>query len=223
MRKDSWDLGTWGRIPVQMHWTVLLAFAWLYLFTWNLLATAIASAAFFALLVAHEYGHVFVLRRRKIAVTGITLYGIHGETQYNDYSAKPGDVVAAAWGGVAAQALILAIATLIRFTVDLSAAPLAAVVAGPVLMVFTTLNVFLIIIALLPIGPFDGHAAWQVIPRMRKKVRAKAKAPPRSTPAEKPTRSTPEEQQELDSAAEREAADLIARLTRKTDSTEDRP
>jgi Zn-dependent protease len=221
MRKDSWDLGTWGRIPVSMHWTVLLAFAWLYLFTWSLLATAIASAAFFVLLVAHEYGHVFVLRRRRIAVTGITLYGIHGETRYNEYAAKPGDVVAVAWGGVAAQALILAVAALVRFTVDFSSMPLAAVIAGPVLMVFTTLNVFLMIIALLPIGPFDGHAAWQAIPRMRKAVRRKPAARP-LPPREVEAGLSAEQQQELDDSASKETADLIARLTRKSGSTEDR-
>jgi Zn-dependent protease len=225
MRKDSWDLGTWGRIPVQMHWTVLLSFAWLYLFTWSLVGTLVASVALFALFVAHEYGHVFVLRRRKVAVTGITLYGIHGETQYNEYSAKPGDVTAAAWGGVAAQLLILAVATVVRFTVDFSSIPAAAIVAGPVLMVFTTLNVFLIIIALLPIGPFDGHAAWQVIPRMRnrKKKSRKATVTPRRKAAPEPeVQLGRETQEELDSAAEKEAADLIARLTGKSDSTEGR-
>ena len=174
MRKDSWDLGTWGRIPVQMHWTVLLAFAWLYLWTWSLVATLIGSVALFALLVAHEYGHVFVLRRRRIPVLGITLYLVHGETQYDEYSAKPRDVVAAAWGGVAAQLLILAVASIVRFTVDFP--PAAAVVAGPVLMVFTTLNVFLIILALLPIGPFDGHAAWKILPRMRGKKKPRKAA-----------------------------------------------
>ena len=44
MRQDYWQLGTWGRIPVAMHWTVLLNFAWLYIIFMDLLATLIGAA-----------------------------------------------------------------------------------------------------------------------------------------------------------------------------------
>jgi Zn-dependent protease len=219
MRKDAWNLGTWGRIPVSMHWTVLLALAWLWLFTWNPVGWIVAAACFFALLVAHEFGHVFMLRRRRIPVMAITLYGLHGETHYDEYSAKAADVTAVAWGGVGAQALILVAALAFQFTVNLSAAPWLAVVAGPMLLVFTFINVFLMILALLPIGPFDGHAAWQVIPRMR--ARMKRKAPARPKPAAPPpqppeARITEEQQRELDRAAEKETAELMAKLTGKS-------
>ena len=178
---------------------------------------------FFTSLLLHELSHALVAQRRGIPVLGITLYLVHGETQYDEYSAKPRDVVAAAWGGVAAQLLILAVASIVRFTVDFP--PAAAVVAGPVLMVFTTLNVFLIILALLPIGPFDGHAAWKILPRMRgKKKPRKAAAPAarKAPPGEPATPVSPEKQQEMDAQAGKEAADLIARLTGRSDSTEKR-
>jgi hypothetical protein len=93
-------------------------------------------------------------------------------------------------------------------------------------VVLVKLNIFLMIVALLPIGPFDGHAAWQVIGRTRAKMKAKAKAKPRAAPKaradEDVTRISPEKQQEMDVTAEKETASLIARLTGRSDSTEDR-
>ena len=226
MRQDSWSLGTWGRVPVSMHWTVLLSFAWMYLvfMDWALM---LASIPFLFLIFAvHELGHVAVLRRKKIAVTGVTLWGIHGETSYNEYAAKAGDVVAVAWGGVAAQVLLMLLYLVVQPFIPFGSIPFGGHLSLVTYVVLVKLNVFLMIVALLPIGPFDGHAAWQVIKRTRAKLKAKAKAAPRaSAPRARPeevTRVSPEKQHEMDAAAEKEAADLIARLTGKSDSTEDR-
>lgn len=222
MRKDAWELGHWGRIPVSMHWTVLLAFVWMYIIFWSLAPALVASAAFLLLLVAHEFGHVFVLRRRRIPVVAVALYGFHGETAYGEYVAKPADEVAVAWGGVGAQALILVLALAFSAFVDTSAIPGAAVVLGPVLFVFIQVNIVLMILALLPIGPFDGHAAWKAIPRMRAAMRRRAKRP--APPPLEPTATslTPEQQRELDANAGKEAAELLARLRKKSGApTED--
>jgi len=227
MRQDYWQLGTWGRIPVSMHWTVLLLFAWLYLIFWDFTATLIGAVAAFVLLVAHEYGHVFELRRRKIAITGIALFGIHGETSYNEYAAKPADVIAVAWAGVAAQVVVLVLAVAANAMIPFSESPLAATIWGPMYLVFIRFNVFLMIVALLPIGPFDGHAAWQVIPRTRKALRrpAKKRAPvaaPVPEPEPEPI-ELPEEQRELDESSRRQTEELMARLSRKSDApTQDR-
>lgn len=222
MRKDAWDLGYWGGIPVSMHWTVLLVFVWMYLVFWSLAPAAIASVAFLLLLVAHELGHVFVLRRRKVPVVAITLYGLHGETAYGDFVAKPADEVAIAWGGVGAQGVILVLALVARAFVDVSAIPWGSVIVGTFLFVFIQINIVLMILALLPIGPFDGHAAWKVIPRMRAALRRRRKPPERQAPPKPPPEPevelTPEQQRELDASSEKAAADLIAKLTRKSDA-----
>ena len=220
MRQDSWSLGTWGRIPVTMHWTTLLAFAWMYLVFRDMVQMLLSIPFLFLLFVVHELGHVIVLRRRKIPVVDVSLWGIHGETSYNEYSAKPGDVVAVAWGGVGAQfALMLLTLALVAF-VPFSAVPFGGVVSYVMYVVLVQLNIFVMIVALLPIGPFDGHAAWQVIPRMRARFRQppKAKAVPAAPrpPPEPEVRLTDEEQRELDKSSEQAAADLIAKLTRRS-------
>jgi len=219
MRQDSWSLGIWGRIPVSMHWTVLLAFAWMYLVFMDAVLMLLSIPFVFLIFAVHELGHVIVLRRRKIAVTGVSLWGIHGETSYNEYAAKPGDVVAVAWGGVGAQAILMLLALGLTQLVPFSAVPFGGELALVMFVVLVKLNIFLMIVALLPIGPFDGHAAWQVIRRTRAKL--KAKAPPKAKPVPPPepeTQLSGEQQQEADAAAEKEAADLIRRLTGKSDT-----
>ena len=221
MRQDYWPLGTWGRIPVSLHWTALLSFAWLYILCMNVTDTLIGSVALLLLFAAHEAGHVFVLRRRRIPVTAISFFGLHGETSYNEYAAKAGDAVAVAWGGVAAQVVVLLLALAATAYVPFREIPFAPLVWGPMFFVFTKFNVFLMIIALLPIGPFDGHDAWRIIPRTRNALRrgkaAKRKVVP-VPPPEPEADLTPEEQRELDASSQRVADDLLARLSRKSDA-----
>jgi Zn-dependent protease len=207
MGENYWHLGRWGRIPASMHWTVLIAFAWLYLFFWDLLATAFASAAFFALLVVHELGHVAILRWRKVPVERITLYGIHGETSHG--WAGSDDQILIAWGGVFAQVAVLVLAIAFSLLVPWSSSPAAALVLGPMLVVFTKLNVFVMIIALLPIGPFDGRAAWAAIPRLRRALR-------RWKQARKSVKLSPEQQRKLEESSAKEAAELLAKLSKTT-------
>ena len=226
MRQDYWQLGTWGRIPVSMHWTVLLSFAWLYIIFFDLVATLFGAVALSILFVAHEYGHVFVLRRRKIAVTGIAFFGIHGETSYNEYAARPGDTIAVAWGGIAAQTMVLVLALAAGALIPFREIPFGPLVWAPMELVFTKFNIFLMIIALLPIGPFDGHAAWKVIPRMRAKAKKKPAPRARAAPAAAPEPGaglSEEQQRELDHDAEKQTAELMKKLTGRSDaSTGDR-
>jgi len=223
MRRDDWQLGTWGRIPVSMHWTVLLSFAWMYLVFFDLTLTLISIPFLFLLFVAHEFGHVAMLRRRKIAVTSVSLFGVHGETSYNEYAAKANDVIAVAWSGVAAQAVVMALALATYEFIPFAAMPFGSLLATAMYVVLVKINAFLMIVALLPIGPFDGHAAWQIIPRMRSKMkRAKPRTRPQPPP-EPPVILTPEEERQLDQSSEKEGADLMARLTRKSEApTQDR-
>jgi len=220
MRQDYWPLGTWGRIPVTMHWTVLLSFAWMYLVFFDIVLTLVAIPFVFLLLVAHEWGHVIALRRRKIGVTGVALFGIHGETSYNEYAARPGDVVAVAWSGVIAQLVVMLLALAAVTFIPFNAIPFGATLSTVIFVVLVKINVFLMIVALLPIGPFDGHQAWKIIPRRRAAAKKPAKAKPVAAPpppvADPEESLSPQERNELDQASEKAAADLMAKLRGKS-------
>lgn len=211
--RDNWRLGTWLGVPVHMHWTVLIAFVWLYLIFWDLLATSIASVALFALFVAHEFGHVAVLRRRKIEITDIRLNGVHGEVSY-EY-APLGDQILIAWAGVAAQLVILLMALTIQYAVGFAIPPLATIVVGPILFVWTKVNVVLMVVALLPIGPFDGRSAWAVIPWTRSAIRRRRKVA-RENKLFPERNLSPERRRELEQQSAKAAAELMQRFSKKT-------
>jgi stage IV sporulation protein FB len=209
---NYWQLGKWWRIPVAMHWTMLLAFAWMYLIFWSVPATLIGALAYFVLAVVHEAGHVAVLRRKKIVVERVTLYGLHGETTYA--YAKPLNEIQVAWGGVAAQLLLLLLSLAAYTLLPLESNWLLMFIAGPILLVWTKLNVFLMLVALLPIGPFDGRAAWAVIPYWR----AARKRRQRARVAAQAVQFTPEQLRVMEEDAAKEAAALLKKLGKPMDS-----
>lgn len=226
MDRDYWQLGRWRRIPVAMHWTVLLAVIWLYLFFWNGLATLIAAAAFLLLLVVHEFGHVAVLRRKKIPIFGMRLYLIHGEVEHG-FTSKA-QSIQVAWGGVGAQFGVLLLGLAATYLTAGVSNPVLSVILTPVLFVFTRINLVLMVIALLPIGPFDGHDAWAVIPYLRGKRRKRKQEKLASQrkmrerelfPEQDPS---PERQQEREDEAARVAAEVIGRISKQAENREDK-
>jgi len=213
MEQNYWPLGTWGRIPVAMHWTVLFVLVWFYFIFWSVPVTLIAFAAYFALLVAHEFGHVFALRRRKIPVESISLYALHGRTSYG--YASPGYSIVVAWAGVAAQLVILVIALALRSTLDLHDYPLASMAVSTILSVFTFGAMFLMAVALLPIGPFDGGAAWAVIPYVRAQLRRR-KQRKREIELYPEKGLSPQKRRALEESSSKEAAELLGKFSKKT-------
>ncbi len=214
MAQDYWQLGRWRRIPVALHWSALISCAWLFFFFWDLLATIIASAAFLTLLLVHEFGHVAALRWKRIPVLAIRLYGIHGETEHG-YTSKANSIVVA-WAGVAAQLVVLLLALAAAYSLGLAPNPIVSVIALPILFVFTKLNVFLIVVALLPIGRFDGHDAWAAIPHLRKAARRRRRQA-REDKLFPEKNLTPERRQELEQSSALAASELIAKLSKKAE------
>lgn len=205
--QDHWDLGRWGGLPVTMHWTVLLAFPWLFLWMRDLVGAAIGTVAFLLLLAAHEFGHVYAARWRRIPVYGINFSGMHGETSRGHARTVKDDVLVA-WAGVGAQVLVLAAAYGLWMLVGRAGSPLLATLASPVFVVWTQWNIFLMIVALLPIGPMDGHAAWKIIPLVRNSFRRE----PRS---EKVVKLSAARRRQLNEDSERKASEIIERMKRK--------
>jgi len=160
--RSSWQLGHWRGVPITLHWTVLLALPWFLYQTRSLVGTAIAFIAFFGLLLAHEVGHAAVAMWRRVEVLWIRLLVIHGECAHEEPDYELDDVLIA-WGGVAAQ-LVLLIAAL---GVDMLLAPTSSSVyraSAPLLHVFIETNLVIMIVNLIPLAPFDGATAWRILP-----------------------------------------------------------
>jgi membrane-associated protease RseP (regulator of RpoE activity) len=102
----------------------------------------------------------------------------------------------------------------VGYVLDVRANPVAAFIVTPILFVLIKLNAVLMVVALLPIGPFDGHSAWAAIPLLRNSWRRRRKAAKHAKlfPEEN---LSPERRQELEEASSKVASDLIGKLSKK--------
>ena len=205
--RSSWRLGRWRGVPISLHWTVLIGLPWFYYETRGFADTAIAFVGFFFLILIHELGHAAVARWRGVEVESIRLFFIHGtcSTEEPDYEL---DDVLIAWGGVAAQLVVLVVAFgagLLLPTVS----PFAHGLASSLLRVLTEVNLFIMIVNLIPIAPFDGAKAWRILPILRERWERTswATALRRRSVAREKART-----EKLEAASERIAADIIDKL-----------
>ncbi|MEG3788681.1 hypothetical protein V1318_00960 [Lysobacter sp. CCNWLW3] len=162
--------------PVVFHWSVPLVAALILAssLNGNPLAALVGMLAYLLLIVAHEAGHAWVARRHRLYVDSLRIYPMHGQCVH-EMARTPAQDIAIAWGGVAAQALLFALAMLIGLLPSspgtLSSLQTALVVVwGPV-------NLLILAFNLLPMAPLDGARAWRVLPRLRQRWRTRAQRP----------------------------------------------
>lgn len=158
------QLFEWRGVPVVLHWTVLLGLPWLYFRHRDVVEMIIAFLAFFLLLLVHELGHAAVALWRKVPVLEIRLLFLHGFCRHEEPD-RQSDAVWIAWGGVAAQAVLLVVAYgAMRLLMSLAFEfylPLE-----PLFRIFTLTNAFIIVFNLVPLPSFDGATAWRALPML---------------------------------------------------------
>jgi len=171
--RTSWQIMKWRGVPVVLSWTMLLALPWFYYRQGTWLGMAIAFVAFFFLMFVHELGHAAVAKWRGVPVLGINLYVMHGLCSH-EVPARKSDEIWIAWGGVAAQAVVLVVALGTSYLLGRYAFTYF-VFASPALHILTVTNVFLILFNLVPVPPLDGAKAWLAVPMIWKTFRRNRK------------------------------------------------
>jgi Zn-dependent protease len=205
--RAGWRLGEWRGVSIALHWTVLLGLPWLLYLTRSVTAMLVAFPAFLFLLMAHELGHAAVAIWRRVEVKRIELFFLHGVCAHEAPDYEDDDVLIA-WGGVAAQLVVLLIAVGVDFVL-LTLSPAAYGVAAPVFSVLIGTNLFIMIFNLIPIAPFDGAKAWRAVPLLRDWARATswgARVGRIFSPRQRAR------QRRLEAQSQRIAADIIAKL-----------
>lgn len=155
-------LGRYRGAPIRLHWTIVLGM----LFVSGFAFAPGAWVGYLLLILLHEMGHAFLARRYGLAVKEIMIHGMGGHCAYVGYPSLYQQAVIAT-GGVAVQAILLAIAL-----------PLSLLIpAGPhlasFLHVMTLSNLYLILFNLIPIAPLDGHMIAKLPGLMAKARREK--------------------------------------------------
>jgi len=158
-------LGRWGGAPVRAHWTLPLG----AFFFGHLQFVPGFWLGFFLIILIHEMGHAFVVRRQRCRVISIDVHGIGGLCQWSG-GATPIGRARIAWGGVQAQFLALLFTLVVT---SLLGAPSTAF-AAQLVDAFTNTNVFIILLNLMPVPPLDGAEAWKLPGLLRQRHRRQA-------------------------------------------------
>jgi Zn-dependent protease len=152
-------IGRWRGAPILLHWSWPLG----ALLLTRLSFAPLAWLGFALLTLAHELGHGWLVRRYRLRLTAIELLPFGGECRFTG-PATDRELATIAWGGVAAQALVLVVVLVVT-----SAWPLPAL--APLWAVLVSSNLWMIGLNLLPIAPLDGAWAWK-LPAMWWRARA---------------------------------------------------
>jgi Zn-dependent protease len=93
MTTGSIRLGTYFRIPVRAHWSMALVVVFFGVSLAGQLGVApgiIATVAFFASILAHEFGHALVARRYGVQTQSIDLWALGGVAHLDREPPPPG-------------------------------------------------------------------------------------------------------------------------------------
>jgi len=145
-------------IPIRFHWSTLLMLAGLIAAS-GILGAGLAVLAFAVctVTVAHELGHAYLARRLGYEVLDIRVFPVFGNCRYDRPYSEYEDAIIA-WGGVAAQFLLL-----------LPAAATLALVGntsyGSINVLLIGLSYFNAVVMACNLAPargMDGAKAWRL-------------------------------------------------------------
>jgi hypothetical protein len=153
VRNGYLTLGRWRGAPVRAHWTLPVG---ALVFSQGRFVPGF-WLGFFSLVLVHELGHAIMVRRQRQSVVSIDIHGLGGVCRW---SGDPTAVARAwiAWGGVMAQGVAL-VAAYVLLAV---AGPPETAFTGQLAYAFTSTNIWLIAINLIPVAPLDGAEAWKL-------------------------------------------------------------
>ncbi len=162
-------LGTLRGVPVRVHWTTPVG----ALFFTGFRFEPGAWLGFFLLVLIHEMGHAALVMRYRLHVLSVDIHGYGGVCRWaGQATGKQRAVIA--WGGVLAQGLLFGATWAVLTFVRVPRSELLAEIA----YVFTSTNLYLAAINLLPFPPLDGANAWTLFRELRRPRRMRPPSPP---------------------------------------------
>jgi hypothetical protein len=207
MKSPRWTVGRFRGAPVRLHLSLVLG---LMMYSRGRWAPG-AWVACVLITLLHELGHALLVARFRLTVVAIDVHALGGECSYRgEVTAWRRSVIA--WGGVLAQALLLAATAT---ALALGATPEAGF-ARELVTAFLWPNAFNIGLNLLPIEPLDGSRAWGLFPRAwaRWRRRRGRAATRRTGAATTPAARPPKPAQPLTDETVRELAEVLERARR---------
>lgn len=171
--RGYWEAFKIQGIPVRVHWTTPLG----ALVFGGLTFSPAFWGSFFLLVLVHELGHALFVRWRRHRVLSIEVTGFGGRCRWSG-AASDRDRGIIAWGGVAAQGLLLVVTALV-----VAALGYPDSIAGrQIASAFLFTNGLLMAVNLLPVEPLDGAEAWRWVREEWQRLRSRGRRPPPPSP-----------------------------------------
>ncbi len=155
MTTGSLPLGTYAGIPVRAHWSMALVAAFIGVnlaMQLGIVPGVIATVAFFASILAHEFGHALVARRYEVQTKSIDLWALGGVAQLDR---EPPTARSDGFIAVAGPLVSLAIAV--------TAFGGAVALQSTVLLWIALVNGILAVFNMLPGAPLDGGRVLRAV------------------------------------------------------------
>jgi stage IV sporulation protein FB len=162
-------------VPVRIHWSVpLCALLSGLSLTGGFHFVPGAVLAYTLLVLIHEAGHAFVVRRVGARALALDVTGFGGLCWWRG-PVTPIQRACIAWGGIWAQMIVLAVTGALVLLLG----PPPHWFAAQMVDVAITTNLWLMGLNLLPIPPLDGKDAWTLFPLLwRRRLAARRSRPP---------------------------------------------
>lgn len=119
MAKFHWQLGKFGGVPLQFHWSFILIFVWIVYSSWQpeqgidlsaLFTLLIWVGVVFCSVLLHEYGHAFMARAVGVKTEKIVLYPLGGGAFMEKMPEEPGKEILISLAGPLVNILLAAVA-----------------------------------------------------------------------------------------------------------------
>ncbi len=148
MSPGSLGLGTYAGIPVRAHWSMAVIaalFGVTLVGDLGLVSGIIATVAFFASILAHEFGHALVARRYGVTTKSIDLWALGGVAHLDREAPTP-----------RAEGLIAVAGPAVSLLIGVVGSGAGIALQSTVVFWIGFVNLFLAVLNMLPGAPLDG-------------------------------------------------------------------
>ncbi len=155
MTPGSIRLGTYAGIPVRAHWSMAIIAVWfgvLLSADLGLVGGIVATVAFFASILAHEFGHALVARHYGVRTESIDLWALGGVARLDRESPTP-----------RADGLIAIAGPAVSLMIGVVALGTSFALRSDVLFWIGFVNVVLAVFNMLPGAPLDGGRVLRAV------------------------------------------------------------
>ena len=156
--KLDYRIGTFLDAPIYFNLSILLCLPYFWAEEGAYAGTVVA-AGFIVLMLAHEMGHAWFVRKYGHELLSIKIYPVHGVCNYRYDSNFAVETMVHA-GGLLVQAIILVPFVVIFRLLDYMKLHEVLDFIAPLGTVFIGINLFLLVFNALPVPGLDGFTLW---------------------------------------------------------------